>query len=256
MLGPIKKKESWIWYASGKHPAVKDYFKAGWEEPLLKAFATWIEDGYRQLSTDKDKNVRQNSWRFWVKGTHKMHLICGVGRDSVDSIGRSFPLVITGTGRLRNWESRWDLLPVALDKIWHQIEHLCTKRFLDFKHLENEIHLILSPVKKWTELNAALPRAAHHQTASIGTATERRALQKGLSRRQGPMLGIIPLSHVSQEEQPAKIALLHAMLKEQSRGVPSAVFMGGVPDNTCMVIFSKPVRPDDFRKLWSACSEV
>jgi type VI secretion system protein VasJ len=185
-----------------------------------------------------------------------MHLICGVGRDSVDSIGRSFPLVIMGTGRLPNWESRWDLLPVALDKIWHQMEHLCTKRFLDFKHLENDIQLMLSPVEKWTELNVAGPRAAHYQTEPLGTATEWMALQKGLSRRQGPMLGIIPLSYVSQEEQPRKIAVFHAMLKEQSRGVPNAVFMGGVPEKTCLVIFSKPVRPDDFRKLWSACSEV
>lgn len=256
MLGSVKDKNSWIWYASGKHPAVKDYFKVGWEEPRLKAFATWIEDGYRQLSAGNDKKVGQNSWRFWAKGSYKMHLICGVGRDSFDSIGRSFPLVIMGTGRLRNWESRWDLLPVALDQIWHQIEHVCTKRFLDFKHLADDIQLMRSPVEKWTELNTAGQRAAHYPVNSMPTDAERMALQKSLSRRQNPLLGIIPLSHVAQEEQPREIALLHSMLKERSREVPNAVFMGGVPEKTCLVMFGKPLQPDDFSKLWSACSEV
>jgi len=35
-----------------------------------------------------------------------------------------------------------------------------------------------------------------------------------------------------------------------------AVFMGGIPEKSCLVLFNRPLRPEDFNMLWSACLEV
>ena len=37
MLGKMKPKTGWIWYADGKHPAAKDFLTIGLREPLLRA---------------------------------------------------------------------------------------------------------------------------------------------------------------------------------------------------------------------------
>jgi len=51
-------------------------------------------------------------------------LVCGVVRDSVDRLGRPYPLLVLGTGSLREWESHWDLLPYACLPVWQRIEYL------------------------------------------------------------------------------------------------------------------------------------
>jgi len=45
----MKGDHMWSWYASGKHPIFRDFFKMGVEDSMLKAFADWAAGGFQQL---------------------------------------------------------------------------------------------------------------------------------------------------------------------------------------------------------------
>ncbi len=257
MLGKVKPKAGWIWYADGKHPAAKDFLKIGPREPLLQAVIGWAAAGFQQMSAGGKPAFANNSWRFWTGGNRRSHIICGVMRDSCDSFGRSFPLTVLGTGPLKGWEAHWELLPLVLDKTWQQIEYLATKRKLDFNQLENEVHMLPVPTNNGFELNPAggLPGNA---AAAFGMSPERDRA-KVLPATPGgtdPLLEIIPLTNVSQADPPAQIAGLQAVLKKRLPRAPNAVFMGGIPEKSCLILFKRPLRPNDFHLLWSSCAEV
>jgi type VI secretion system ImpM family protein len=256
MLGSVKDKDSWIWYASGKHPAAKDFLEIGPRDPLLQAFADWVAGGFRQWSTQNNRKTAQNSWRFWTRTARKKHIICGVSRDSCDSIGRSFPLVIVGSGLLRKWQAHWELLPLVLDKTWQQMEYLATKRLLDFNHLEDEVRMLASPTDNWSGVNLDHLQIDDPDTGSGGSTTAGAPAQNPLSGSSDPLVGILPLTNVSQNDQPTQLAALHANLKKRSKQPPNAVFMGGIPEKSCLVLFKRPLRPQDFNTLWSSCLEV
>ena len=154
MLGQIKSTYNWHWIACGKHPAAGDYFQIGQSTPLVKAFSDWIKDGYRKWISKESNCADPHSWRFWATGSTKKELICGLSKDSSDTIGRKYPLLIIGTGPLREWEVHWDLLPFALENTWNQIEYLAAKRYLDFQQLEQEVRMILAPLGNWADLGA------------------------------------------------------------------------------------------------------
>ena len=254
MLGSVKHKAGWIWYAGGKHPAAKDFLKIGPRDRLLQAFADWVAGGFRQWSTQNNPKTAQNSWRFWTKAVRKQHLICGVSRDSCDSFGRSFPLVVVGSGHLKDWQAHWELLPLVLDKTWQQMEYLSTKRLLDFSHLEDEVRRLPFPTDNWSGLNLAGRQTADPDSGDSATAETQ--LKNIISDRSDPRVGIIPLVNVSQNDPPGQLSLLHATLKKRSKQPPNAVFMGGIPEKSCLVLFKRPLRPEDFNTLWSSCSEV
>ena len=256
MLGSVKHKTGWIWYASGKHPAAKDFLEIGPPDALLQAFAGWVAGGFRQWSSRNDHKATRNSWRFWTRAARKQHLICGVGRDSCDSFGRSFPLVVVGSGRLRKWRSHWELLPLVLDRTWQQMEYLATKRLPNFKQLEDEVRMLPFPTDNWSELNLDGQQTGDHNAGSDDSATEETRLQNMISGRSDPLVGIVPLINVSQNDQPRQIAWLHETLKNRSKQPPNAVFMGGIPGKSCLVLFKRPLRPEDFNTLWSSCPEV
>jgi type VI secretion system protein VasJ len=56
----------------------------------------------------------------------KRNADCGLGRDSSDSIGCPYPLLIMGEGRLKGWEKRWSQLPVQLNRTWKRMESIVT----------------------------------------------------------------------------------------------------------------------------------
>ena len=106
---------------------------------MLEALSKWVKNGYQLLNSKQNPISQFYCWRFWVKGPVKNNLVCGVGRDSSDSLGRPYPLLIVGTGFLEDWEAHWDLLPFACDMTWRHIEYVSSKRFTDFKQFEGEI---------------------------------------------------------------------------------------------------------------------
>jgi len=255
MLGPVKHKAGWIWYASGKHPAVKDFLEIGPQDPLLQAFAGWVAGGFRQWSSRHNGETTRNSWRFWSKGAKKNTLTCGVIRDSSDSLGRPFPIVILGTGKLNGWKSNWDLLPYALEGIWSEVEYLACGRFADIEQLRDGIGRIKLPPSDWPALANQRARAgtvnAHNyyvdwDSQSVATQVQH-LLEIGAS--------IVDLNNASGTDSDKLAGHWIGALKAHLKIVPNTVFLGGIPDKSFMIVLNRSLNADDFVRLWTVASQ-
>jgi type VI secretion system ImpM family protein len=254
MLGSIKFGNLWKWAAYGKHPIAKDYFQVGSAEPLLMAFSDWAKAGYRLIAKVGNKEiVRQNSWRFWAQGPQKKDLICGVGKDSSDSFGRSYPLLIVGIGPLKKWDRHWELLVFALENTWRQIEYLSAKRFMDFKQLEDGVRMISPPVGDWPEFKSKIEQVESDETGFVSTVN--RNFRDLINKLSNKPEFFIPLETESVNDQLRILNLCHLLLKKGSKIAPHAVFMGGRPQKVFLALFNRPLKPYDFARLWMSCSE-
>jgi type VI secretion system protein VasJ len=256
MLGSVKNKSGWIWQASGKHPVAKDFLEIGPRDALLQAFADWVAGGFRQWASQNNAKTARNSWRFWTRAAQKQHLICGVSRDSCDRFGRSFPLVLVGSGYLRKWQAHWELLPLVLDRTWLQMEYLATKRLPDFNHLEDAVRMLPLPTDDWSGIDYDRLQTVDTGSETGSPENPGTPLLNSASAGQDPMVGMLPLANLLQDDPPAQLAWLHANIKKRLKQPPNAVFMGGNPDKGCLVWFNRPLRKEDFATLWSSCPEV
>lgn len=257
MLGSIRPKSSWEWSAAGKHPVAMDYFQLGDSTPLAQAFAGWIEKGYQKVvATKRDRSVF-HSWRFWAKGVRKGHIACGVGRDSTDSAGRPYPLLIVGIGNLPGWEENWDLLTFLFEGMWSQIEYLTSRSFTDLKQLEAEISRIKPPAEDWSafadkRLNAGRIDYVPEQRNYSHTSRDfERAAEALLTRSE---------FYVSINADHGGDALLlpgywNCTLKSRMDIVPNAVFLGGIPERSYLALFTRSLNSSDFARLWSVSAE-
>jgi type VI secretion system protein VasJ len=250
MFTSIKNKNSWIWHASGKHPAVRDYFQVGSNDPILKAFADWTESGYRQLVSKKEFGSELLSWRFWTSGGRKRSLICGVGRNSSDSLGRPYPLIIIGTGPLTDWPANWDLLPYALEGIWSQIEYLASGAHKNFGKLKERLRQMKLPSSDWLALANQRAMAG---TLNISThvAKEPRALAKYVQSLTKTGETFVSLYCEPEIDSFLLAGYLNCALKSHLSIVPKAVFMGGDSEKSYMAIFNRALNSDDFVRLWT-----
>jgi type VI secretion system protein VasJ len=119
----------------------------------MKAFSEWIERGYKDIASKNRSRTALCSWRFWAQGLKKEILLCGLLRDSGDNCGRPYPLLIMGSGSLKGWEKRWDLLPFACESTWNQTENLSTSMSKDLKTFEEDVVGIKQPSCEWTEFD-------------------------------------------------------------------------------------------------------
>ncbi|MCJ7539463.1 MAG: TagF domain-containing protein, partial [Desulfobacterales bacterium] len=230
MLGLGKLKNTWDWAACGKHPVARDYLRIGLTTALLVAFESWFEKGYQMLSS-QGSIQSVNSWRFWAKGIKKGSLVCGVAKESSDSIGRPYPLLIMGDGILEGWEEDWDLLHDVFEKTWDQIEHISSRHYDDLKGLENEVCTIENPGHYWLELksknrNPSKPESLVNALTISMSHDEIREKVRHLSKN---MEVHIPLDNQTIGNLSDMAGLWCSLLKSHSSGVPSAVFMGGIP---------------------------
>jgi len=109
MFGLGRNKKEWSWIAYGKHPAIKDYITIGKEGPFFTALSKWIDGGFRSI---KREIVNDFSWRF-IATTIDSHLVCGILKNSRDSMNRTFPLLVMGNGYLKDWAVNWSYMPFA-----------------------------------------------------------------------------------------------------------------------------------------------
>ncbi len=253
MLGSIiSKAAAWQWSVCGKHPVAKDYFQAGSDAPLLMAFSDWIDKGYQLLKDKRRESCRMNLWRFWAQGVKKDMLVCGVVKDGSDQIGRPYPIAIMGVGGLSGWKSNWELLPFALEKAWTQMEYLSSKRYLDFRQLEEEMRTIRPPDPAWKEYQAER-RARYDSAANPDGAVPWDVLD--LRRRVSALARIpeivAPVDLGASSDALTPTALWHALVKNAVKAVPNAVFMGGAGGQTNLAAFMRALSPNDFVRLWS-----
>ena len=92
MLGINTHNSEWQWSVYGKHPSFNDYVDYQTNNTLLHDLSMWVESGNKLLDV---KNNLIYSYRFWIKGIKKNDIICGIIKNSSDSIGRHYPLFIT-----------------------------------------------------------------------------------------------------------------------------------------------------------------
>ena len=256
MLGNIKSVQNWSWSAYGKHPAAKDYFSIGQESPIGKSFANWIDSGYRELGPTKRPATDPVAWRFWARGAGKENIVCGVVKDSSDSVGRHYPLLIIGTGSLNDWENRWDLLPLACDKPWGQIEYASARMVHDIQALGTEIRNIRPPYPEWAEyesgrkglMDSLTVKGREHAPYDLDNLKTRAS---GLSGKQE---GFISLDHKTFQDQFTLISCWHMLLKAHSKSAPNAVFLGGTFGKSFMAFFNRALQTADFMHLWSLTS--
>ncbi len=246
MLGSIGSAGHWYWAACGKHPAAKDYFWLGPDAPLVKAFSGWMDEGYRMLGSRRNHAGPPHAWRFWAKGSKKDDLVCGLGRDSSDGIGRPYPVLVMGAGPLKGWEDNWDLLPFACEKTWSQMEYLVTRAFADLKQLEDAVRGIRPPDGSWSDFRSRV--GSERERASAKDSGEVACGIESLS--QGREC-IVPLDRDASLDPFTLAGIWHSQLKARAGSVPNAVFLGGVSEGSYLAVFRRPLAPGDFIRLWS-----
>jgi len=253
MLGSVASSNSWQWAAWGKHPVARDYFGVGPPDPLVKAFSDWVEKGYRILSSKGEPSSGPCSWRFWARGAKRKSLVCGVTRDSSDSIGRPYPLLVMGIGLLEGWEDQWDLLPFACEKTWCQMEQLSAKGSADFGGLEDQVKALVPPYPVWLEFmsqKGGLPGTLL-DSENEGSSRSIKELENRLATVSQGKDFFAPLDGRLADDPQTLAALWHGLVKARMGDIPSAVFMGGTPDRARLAVFKRALAPTDFVRLWS-----
>jgi len=235
MLGSIKPKQTaWLWGATGKHPVARDFIRLGVETPLLKALSDWVESGYKMLGS-RPNHV--NSWRFWAKGIKRNELVCGLLRDSFDSLGRPFPFLIVGAGILEGWEDKWEVLPYVLDAQWNRMEYVCAKKAFDLNSLESDLRLIPVPV--------------FAQTVGMGC----KAAQAGDLPREHDGQFFVELGPSVSSDPVQAMCRWHYQFKVGEDGVPNAAFIGGAQERIFLVLYMRSLASRDFKRMWSVCQD-
>ena len=253
MLGAVKLKELWSWFASGKHPVARDFVRLGTEDPILRAFADWADAGYQQLAKTRANGPEYLSWRFWARGAKKESLICGLGRQSSDALGRPYPLMIVGAGPLKGWESNWDLLPYALEDIWSQIEYLASGRHADLEQLREGLNRIKTPLCDWLAL-ANRRATAGGIGGSAHLARDPHAMSRYVQSLQSRGETFVLLTTAAGSDPLLLAGYWNWALKAHLAGVPNAVFLGGNPDKSFLVVFNRSLNSPDFVRLWSVAT--
>ncbi len=248
MLGLGKKEGGWQWIATGKHPSAKDYFTIGKESAFSEAFSRWIEQGYEILPFELKRASRMGSWRFWAKTPNNEILILGLIRDSCDSIGRPYPLLIMGVGSLAGWVKQWDLLPHACEQTWAQMEYIAAKNYSDTKKFGDELTGVSGPKTDWNSFRQDSPVGESLEQIGSSTLSEIKHLMYNYLN-SGELMAELKQGLV--KDLFSLVCLWHFVLKEKNTSPPNAVFMGGIPGRNFLAIYGRALAPKDFVNLWS-----
>lgn len=242
----MRSGSNWVWSAYGKHPAAKDYIRIGETFPLLNSFQEWVERGHGAAIAKRNGNSSQYSWRFWAKGLRRDTVVCGLLKDSSDSLGRAFPLLIMGTGPLEDWEKEWDLMPYVCENTWGRMEYLTAQAGGDLSRLQAEIPAIKPPYSDWQRFAKA---RQEYKTAE--KVRYDRGFEVGQENRGGPGSVIANLDSRVFHAQGDPVGCWHFQFRGSVDTVPNAVFVGGTMDKGFIALFRRSLAPDDFIQLWT-----
>jgi type VI secretion system protein VasJ len=255
MLGSLRLKDrnEWQWAAYGKHPALKDYITAGQRFPLMKVFSEWVENGYEMAGSRRQPPDRVVSWRLWARGLGGGNLLCGIVKDNSDSLGRPYPLLILGTGALENWEDNWDLMPLACERAWNDMEYLSTHIYADLNKLEVDLKNVRRPVQDWSALaeeKANLSGFRDGTDISSDSSTVMQSVDEPISTSGDREECLVPINELLQD-QFGFVTSCHTSCKTHSRIVPNFAFIGGTFKRSYLLFLRRPVKPGDFADMWS-----
>ena len=218
------------------------------------ALSDWVGRGYRNLPAGEPSVVNLQSWRFWAGGPGKHTFVCGVVKDSSDSIGRPYPLLLLGMGPLKNWEIHWHRSPYVCEKTWSQMESISTRMFRGLGELEDEVRRVKPPESDWIGTDRiqeefSLLKDSKQQTGSIDVD----AIAKRAAGISSEAEIFIPMDEYHFQQHETAIHVWLECLKQSSQDPPKTVFMGGNQYRTFLALFWRPLSANDFVRIWSAC---
>ncbi len=243
----------WLWAAHGKHPAAKDYLRLGRGFPLMRALAEWVERGYRNATAANNAGNGHSTWLFWGRGIRKEEIACGLLKESCDDIGRPYPFLLMGTGPLSDWEKNWDLMSLACERTWERTKHISDKLYDDIRRLEADIVGIRPPSAAW-ESHVAMRTtmlSCGSNNNFHATANELPDMDKHMTSLAEKNECMIRVEGSALQDQIIMIQRWHCCLKERMKSAPNAVFLGGSPEETYLVVYNRPLSPNDFMHLLS-----
>jgi len=248
MLGSLIGRSRWRWTIWGKHPSAGDYLNRGLSTRVEQAISSWIRKGYNRLNSEENDTQRPCVWRFWTQATGNHTIACGIISNSADHLGRPYPLLIMGTGKLKGWEQHWEYLPVGLGSIWRQMEQLSTYRAEQFCELERALDRFQPPAPDWSNIKRDR-RVIGNRVEPLLPETKRlhrdQILQK--DRESGDSCQIVPLT-----SDPIDAAMeWNRREKTKHARAPSSLFLGGPVDIPHLVVFTRALAPSDFICLWT-----
>lgn len=244
-IGGLNKK--WQWGVCGKHPVVNDYFKISNHGPAFDALENWMQKGYAQVSRRNDHDAGVSSWRFWAKGIKKKELIAGIVKDSCDTIGRPYPLLVLGNGVLKGWEQNWECLPVFFEKLWESLEYLTSRRINGLHDLKNAVTSIKSPANDQVRFNE-IKDALQLTPAALAVKNDIQSSAGALVKEKVAIISM-------DEKMGAGYSLLAGvwsmLSKTHAEDAPNAVFVGGTEKKHYVALFRRPMNTEDFIRLWT-----
>ena len=248
----------WVWSASGKHPAAKDYLKIGQKFALADSLSEWVEKGFNALTAKEKHGQSFISWRFWGRGSGKERLMCGLLKDSSDSIGRPYPFFTIGMGTLREWETNWDLVPFVCEKTWNQQEYISTGMMRSVRQLSTELQNMRPPLPEWPAFLKKREDFVEIQKSSeVLSGAYYEDFEKQASVMAKMQEGVIEFDRELFTDHTMLIGLWHYFLKKHSRDIPNICFIGGTMEKTFAVFFKRPLAAADLTQLWRiSLSEV
>jgi type VI secretion system ImpM family protein len=248
--GLMCPETQWLWAAHGKHPSAKDFFSIGRGFSLASDFSEWIKKGYPPLAERSKRTFTGISWRFWARGKRKGEIACGLLRDSHDSFGRPYPLMIIGTGPLPSWEEHWEILPSVCERVWCRIEFVSSRGFSALGEFEEEIGKTRPPEPSWSDPGsmAGSTKGGTPPSGKILQTLDRFAEEaRKLSREE---TGIISLDGDGSYDSHLLIMQLNSLLKSNLDMAPTTLFIGGTNNESALIFFRRPIRPADLLTLW------
>ncbi len=237
--------KTWRWAAVGKLPAAGDFIKKDQGVPLLEAFGQWMAAGFEQVASrcaGQTPAAQLRSWRFWAAADGRNELVCGLGRDSSDSHGRPYPLLLLGQGPLDRWRQHWDQVPLMLEETWRRMEYIAAAGHRNLAAFWEAVAAMTPP---------AIQQVSFREKADfLGPNLEIR-LQKHLRDLKSRQRTAIALEGPEAADPVAAAWTWHRLIAGRIGKVPRAAFMGGTLERTFVVISLGSLTVEDFVDLWT-----
>lgn len=207
--------------------------------------AEWVDKGYSVAKGSFETGRQSQFWRFWARGAANGELACGLLRDSSDSIGREYPFLVLGSGRISSWQENWDLIPAACEGVWSRIEYLCTRNQAELVGLERGLAGVRPPEPKWLDYRAA-------REAVMKDISSRESVRQIETRLKRPLEEMQLRMELDLEHSDRLILASHILgrIKADGKALPNTVFIGGTFAATSLVLYWRPLAVEDFRALW------
>jgi type VI secretion system protein VasJ len=158
-----------------------------------------------------------------------------------------------GGGPMHNWEESWDLLPLACEQTWSEMEYISAQIVQDFDILKKSIENIEPPQPQWKDLRerSAAASVSEKMSSSPILRCDDGDLELQVRLLTDKTNGVVSLNQIPFHDQFSVVGCLHALLKRHIPVAPNAVFVGGTLDKSFLVLFQRPLLTEDFVTLWS-----